>query len=314
MKRGVGVYKGICSCGPRGTRGKMAVLMRAGNYIRTLVTWAAFVILFGARGRATPVAGVLHRAESENFVYIHQRALAPQLPLLVKHCEDAHALLTAALRWKPREKTVVMFFDSEDTHNGWATVYPGPRMMIYAADSPPGSTIYEPGRHLRRTVFHEYAHVLQMDAQYGFDAVLSSIFGRAGLLSADPISIAILFMSVPPGAVAPDWYQEGISIWAETELVGPGRGRSTMVDMVMRMAAAEGRLLPANRWSLYSPEWPYGNSAYLYGMKAVEHVHDNYPKEGRSSVGDVVDCLAHSFWFNFNKRSRPATGKTWSDL
>ena len=288
--------------------------MQGKKYTSGLVLALLMVVLSGETAGATPVAGVLLRAESAHFVYIYQRALEPRLPRLMKHCEDAHDLLTGALKWEPRDKTYVMFFDSEDIHNGWATVYPRPRMMIYAADSPPGSTIYEPGRYLRRTVFHEYAHILQMDAQYGFDAALSAVFGRAGVLSADPISMAIFFMSVPPGAVAPAWYQEGVSVWAETELVGPGRGRDTLVDMIMRMAVAEGRLLPANRWSLYYPDWPYGNAAYLYGMKAVERIHDEYPREGKSSVGDVVDSVAHSFWFNFSRRSRPATGKSFGEL
>jgi len=37
--------------------------------------------------------------------------------------------------------------------------------------------IYEPDCSCR-TILHEYAHVLSMDAQYGADAVLSAIFGR----------------------------------------------------------------------------------------------------------------------------------------
>ena len=268
------------------------------------------------RGQSAPVHANLRRTTSEHFIYIYQASLDKQMPDFIKNCEDAHLILSQAFRWSPKRKTVALFADSEDIHNGWATVYPRPRMMIYASDSPPGSTIYEPGDYIRRTIFHEYTHVLTMDAQYGTDAVLSTIFGRVWPFTGDFIAFILTFLAAPPGVLAPDWYIEGLSVWAETEFVGPGRGRSTRVDMMLRMAAADDRLLAGNRWFLDQPEWPYGTAAYIYGLKAIEYAHDTYgfAEEEKNIPGALADAVNHSFLYNFNGKARAATGGRFSEL
>jgi len=252
--------------------------------------------------------------ESEHFVYIFQESLSERMPAFVKNCEDAYSVLTPVFHWAPKGKTIAMYFDSIDVHNGWATVFPRPTMAILAADSPPGTTTYEPGNYTRRTVFHEFSHILTMDSQYGVDAVLSTVLGRGAPFVGDPLSLALFFLSLPPGAAGPAWYQEGLAMWAETEFVGPGRGRNTRVDMMFRAAAAEDRMLPGNLWSLDHPEWPYGNAAYIYGLKTIEHIHDTASTEQENVPGELADSVARSFMFKFNNRSRSATGEDFSEL
>jgi len=41
--------------------------------------------------------------------------------------------------------------------------------------------------------------------------------------------------------------------------------------MIMRMPFADQHILSANQWDLALPEWPYGDAAYLYGMKTIEY-------------------------------------------
>ena len=263
-----------------------------------------------------PVHVPLKQTESTHFTYIYEASLEDQIPGIIRSCEDAHTILTPVFNWTPKEKTIVMYSDVQDIHNGWATVYPRPIIMLYASDAPPESTIYEPGDYMRRTIFHEYAHILSIDAQYGADAVLTNIFGRVFPISGDPLSFALMLLSAPPGLLAPPWYKEGLATWAETEFVGPGRGRSTRVDMIMRMAVADDRLLKGNDWFFELPEWPYGNAAYLYGLKVMQYIHDQYGfQEYEKNVpGEVSNSVAQSFMFSFNKRSIPATGKTFQML
>jgi len=263
-----------------------------------------------------PVQVPLSRTESDHFIYIYEEPLQDQIPAIIRNCEDAHAILSPVLKWAPKNKTVVMYSDAQDVHNGWATVYPRPIMMIYASDAPPGSTIYEPGDYIRRTIFHEYAHLLAMDAQYGVDAFMTDIFGRIYPIGGDLLSFALMLLSAPPGVMAPAWYNEGLSIWAETEFAGPGRGRSTRVDMIMRMAVADKRVLKANEWFLELPEWPYGAAAYLYGMKTIEYIHDRYgfQDQEKNAPGEIADSVAHSFMSVFNKQSKPLTGKSFQQL
>ncbi|NQT91126.1 MAG: PD40 domain-containing protein [Lentisphaerae bacterium] len=261
-----------------------------------------------------PIHSGLKRTESENFVYIFQESLAERMPRFVKTCEDAHEVLCPIFKWTPKEKTVVMYFDAEDVHNGWATAFPRPTVMIIAADIPPNTTIYEPGDYIRRTFFHEFTHILEMDAQDGVDGFFSSVFGHVfPPFAGDPVSLMLMFLTLSPGAVAPSWFLEGTSIWTETEMVGPGRGRSTTVDMIMRMAVKDKRLLTPSKWFLEYPEWPHGAAAYLYGAELGKYIHDTYslPDGSRNVPGEVVDSVSKGFPYIVNSRPKRATGKTF---
>ena len=258
----------------------------------------------------------LRTTESEHFIYIYQESLEDRIPKLIRDCEDAYTLLTPIFQWIPRERVIVLFSDGYDIHNGWATVFPRPTMMIYAGDTPPGSTIYEPGDYIRRTVFHEFTHLLSMDPQFGLDGALTRVFGRVLPQPGDPLSALITLLALPPGGVAPLWFIEGLAMWTETEMVGPGRGRNTLVDMIMRMAVAENRLLPPPQWDLNHPEWPFGNVAYLYGMKMIQYAHETHGlgNPERNVVGEMSLSAADSVPFMFNSRAYPVTGSTFAQL
>ena len=167
-----------------------------------------------APANVMPVYENLRRTESAHFIYIYQVSLAPQVPALIRLCEETYDLLTPALHWIPRGKTIILYADTLDEHNGAAWVYPRSTILLYAAGASPGSSIYEPGLFLRRTILHEYAHVLSMDAQYGADAVLSAIFGRV-MPAGDFLSMVLAACAAPPGFLAPTWYLEGLSIYSK---------------------------------------------------------------------------------------------------
>lgn len=290
-----------------------AILMK-----RVFILLACLGILAAAQPLSAfmPTDDKLRTTESAHFIYIYQAALEDRMPKLIGDCEDAYEMLTPIFHWTPREKPIVLFSDGYDLHNGWATVFPRPTMMIFAADTLPGSTIYEPGDTLRRTVFHEFTHLLSMDPQFGFDGVLHRIFGRVLPAPGDPLSMLITFLAMPPGAVAPTWFIEGLAIWSETEMAGPGRGRNTLVDMIFRAAAAEDRLLPPTKWDLNQPEWPFGTTAYIYGMKMIQYAHETYGmgEEEKNVIGDLSISAADSFPFFFSGRAYPVTGETFSEL
>jgi Tol biopolymer transport system component len=263
-----------------------------------------------------PAGAEVRRTSSEHFIYLFEAELADQVPLLQKHCEDAHAALSPIFNWSPRRKTLVIYTDAMDLHNGMATIYPQPLMVLYAMSAHPATTIFEGGNDLRRTVFHEYAHILGMDAQYGFDAALSRIFGRGLLLAGDPLSALLMFLAAPPGVLAPRWYQEGLAMWVETEFVGPGRGRNARTDMLMRMAVADDQVLTPPYWDISLPEWPYGTAPYLYGLKVFDHIFETYGVDGGGTnlPAQLSDDVARSFFFNFNNRAWARTEKRFSDL
>jgi len=181
-------------------------------YVIVMMCWAGAQAQVGRM----PVNEPLLETESAHFLYIYSQSLSDQVPMLARYCEEAYVRLTPVFKWTPRQKTMVLYADSLDEHNGMASVSPRPMIMVYAAGSAPESTIYEPGFYLRRTVFHEFAHILAMDAQYGFDDTMARIFGRV-MPVGDLLSILIAVCAAPPGELGPRWYQEGLAIWAETE-------------------------------------------------------------------------------------------------
>jgi hypothetical protein len=256
--------------------------------------------LLPAAGQGMPVNEPLRKAESEHFIYVYQKSLAPRLPELIRSCEDAYRLLTPVFRWTPRGKTAVLFHDAWDEHNGFSTVSPRPQIEIAAAGASPGTTIYEPGNDLRRTVFHEVARM----------------FGRIQPMVGDPLSALLWILGSPPGALAPDWYLEGLSIWAETEFGGRGRGRSTRADMILRMAVADASPLEPVKWDIYLPEWPYGEAAYLYGMRMIEYAHEQFRVSApdRNVPGELAESVSRSFLYDFDGRAIPVIGESFTLL
>ncbi len=275
-------------------------------------------VLFALTGAAGAnwigVYDPLRVVEREHFRFIYQEPLEAKLPEIIKSFEDAYAVLSPVFKTVPRQKITVLFDDSWDEHNGFATIFPRPTVAVYAADVSPGSSIYEPGDFWRGTAFHEMAHVLPMNAQYGLGDFLTRIFGRLQPLG-DPLSTVLGLLAIPPNTLAPTWYLEGLSIWAETEFVGPGRGRGSVADMIMRMAAVENRLLYPVQWELELPEHPFGEAAYLYGMRTVQYVHETVGLErDENTPGDLADSVAHSLLFFFNSRAIPVTGQSFEQL
>jgi hypothetical protein len=150
-----------------------------------------------------------------------------------------------------------------------------------------------------------------MDMRHGYNYYLSRFFGKVAPMGDILSSITFLFTSSPV-IFSPRWFLEGESIWAETEFAGPGRGRSTLVDMTFRTAVQDDNLLPYSKWYLETPYWPYGNSPYLYGMRMVQYLYEqNY---GPNTVGDIADNVSKKFLLNFNGGVQDTTKEPWREI
>ncbi|NVM22980.1 MAG: PD40 domain-containing protein, partial [Desulfobacterales bacterium] len=259
-----------------------------------------------------PTTEKLEETKTEHFHIIFQESLRSAVPYLAEQCEEAYRTLTPIFGWYPQEEIKVLFLDAFDTHNGLATCMPHNWIIVYAAGAEPGSTIFQPGNYLRKTVYHELTHVLSMDMRYGYNRVLSGIFGKMLPVNDDPLSWLLFYFSASPVVLAPTWYLEGVAIWAETEFAPPGRGRASIPDMIFRCAVKEGNLLPYSRWHLEIPYWPYGSGAYLYGMKLIQYAYEKSSAE--EPVGELTQGIAQAFMFNFDSRAIKSTGKRFRQL
>lgn len=242
--------------------------------------------------------------ETTHFRIIYQEPLADAVPLVARYCEEAFDDLTVVFNWTPQEKTTVLVQDGFDTHNGWATSIPHNTITIYTAGPTPGTSIFQHGNYLKRTIYHELTHVLTMDMRLGYSRYMSMIFGK--VVPSDPVSFGLFLFTSSPTLLSPRWCLEGLAIWSETRFCPPGRGQSTYADMIFRCAAREDRLLPYSKWYLELPHWPYGDGAYLYGMKFFQHLYETAPQT--NPVGDQAQHLADAFLFGIDAATRQTTG------
>ncbi|MFN2366130.1 MAG: hypothetical protein ABR523_06675 [Desulfurivibrionaceae bacterium] len=289
--------------------------MKKLHLLKTLLALAAVIAALSASpafGQAeVPVGEKLFTFATPHFRITYQEPLADSAPLIGGYAEEAYAALSEIFAWRPAGKIDILFVDSLDSHNGWATAIPHNRVLIQAAGSEPGSSIYLPGDYLRRTVFHELSHVFTMDMRFGYNRVLSSIFGKVAPFG-DPLSALLFLFTTSPAALAPSWYLEGQAIWAETEFAPPGRGGSTLVEMIFRTAVRDDNLLPYAKWYLEIPHWPYGLGAYLYGMRLIQHVEAT--EIGENPTGNLNGEIARGFLFANSRAARRATGRSFPVL
>lgn len=248
---------------------------------------------------------------TNHFRIIYQESLADSVSILAQACEEAYFVLTQIVDWTPEEKTTVLYLDSYDTHNGWATAVSHNTMAIYAAAPEQGSTLYLTGNYLRRTVFHEFMHILNLDQRSGYNKGISNIFGKIYSLG-DPLSFLMYLSTASPNQLAPRWYLEGQAMWAESEFASPGRGQSTLVDMMLRCAVHDNTLLSPSKWYSQTPEWPYGTSAYIYGMRMMQYIYESSEKD--NPVGQISQNVSKSLLFNFDRGVVKTMGKSWKTL
>lgn len=256
----------------------------------------------------------LQEFDTEHFRILYQDCLTHAVPYIAEQCEQALTRLSALMQWHPHAKIDVLFTDTLDTHNGWSMAIPHNTMALFACGSEQGSVIYQPGSYLKRTIYHELMHVLSMDMRYGYNRVLSQVFGKIYPITGDPLSLLMFYLTASPVALAPEWYLEGLAIWAENEFAAPGRGDSTLVDMIFRCAVFNNTLLDYSHWDPDLPYWPYGMGAYLYGMKAVQCATLSATAPADHTPGPLVQNLAHSWLFNFDAHPRKTTGMNFSVL
>jgi hypothetical protein len=261
-----------------------------------------------------PTTEKIEVVDTAHFKILYQAPIAQNVPLLAAYCEEAYYVLTRLLGRQPSEKIRVFLTDNFDTHNGWATVVPRNTMAIYLAGTRQGSQIYQPGNYLRRTIYHEMMHVLSMDMRAGYNKALEKIFGKIDptVTGGDLISYLMFLSTASPNVLAPNWYLEGISMYAETEFAAPGRGRSTLGDMIFRTAVKDRNLIPYSEWYLETPRWPYGSTAYWYGMRMIQYLSETSSRA--NPVGDAVESVSRRFLFNFNGGIQKVAQHHWKTL
>jgi Tol biopolymer transport system component len=176
----------------------------------------------------------------------------------------------------------IVIVDADDQPNGFATPLPFPLVTIRAV-APDGTDDF--GNHegwLRLVLTHELAHTVHLEEARGPWGLGRKVFGRAPFLF--------------PNSVAMSWMIEGLATYEETELTAFGRGRNPDSQMVLRMAALDGRF-PKEDQAIYALDaWPGGQTPYLFGEAFLRRLsaqagQDTIPKMGRQHAGQFPPFL-----------------------
>ena len=157
--------------------------------------------------------------------------------------------VSGLLGFSPEGRIEIVLSDASDRANGSAQVMTKNtvRLFLTAPTELTGLTSYDDW--LRILVVHELAHICDIDQSWGFARFLRHIFGK--------------YISF--NGLSPQFLSEGVAVYAETVLTPTGRGRSSYVAMLLRMAALENEFFAIDQAHLQVADWPGGNVAYFYG-------------------------------------------------
>jgi Tol biopolymer transport system component len=248
--------------------------------------------------------------ETDHFTIHFHQGLEMSAYRAADILEDVHNTLTENFQWTPQDRTQVVLLDNTDFANGLATVLPYNAMYINLSPPFPDLTISESDDWLEIVLIHEYVHILTLDPVRGYSSDLRKIFGKT-IPGNDPLSSVLFFLTAPPNIFLPDWWVEGIATWAETEYTSSGRGRSSIVDMIFRMAVLEDKIPEIDRLNGDVPYWPSGSTPYIYGMLFKKYIADTY---GRELPGKLNSAHSGRLPFFINHPPKKLTGLSYIEL
>jgi hypothetical protein len=184
---------------------------------------------------------------------------APGLDSLARrsavYAESAYVQLARELH-PPRGPIDMAIGDNVDFTNGFATIFPSNRIVIYA--QPPVATrelrFYEDWAQL--IITHELLHIFHIDRSRGLWRLAQRVVGR------NPVFF--------PNAYLPSWVKEGLAVHYETKLTKAGRLAGTEFPMIARTARLDGRVPNSRDWSLTTTQYPLGNTTYAYGSLLMQ--------------------------------------------
>jgi len=262
-------------------------------------------------GAATIDPGFSFMTKETGHFHIHYHQGLEETALKAASiAERSHSLLTAALGWAPKEKTHIVLVDSSDMANGFATVLPYNLIYVYTVPPAPDMSIGQYENWLGMVITHEYAHVLSMDTTRGHSSLFRSVFGKP-LPGPDIVSFLTFLITAPPNVLLPNWWLEGMSVWAETEFAGTGRGNSTFYEMYFRSAVAENNLPDIDMINGDPPDWPARSRPYIYGLALIRHITKEY---GADSLKQLNTGHAGRFPYFISAPAKRSTGKRYSSL
>ena len=229
----------------------------------------------------------------EGLEALARRALA--------HAERALAELEAAFIDPPEGVIDILLTDHVDDSNGFATIFPSNRVVLYARPPIDDLGLGYFDEWLELLVTHELAHVVHLDRTVNpLGRLFRAVLGRY------PVGWPVF-----TGAEAPRWTVEGLATWYESQLTDAGRVHGTYHEMIVRTAILEGRFAGIDQAGGESPVWPAGQRAYAYGSLFFDWLLERH---GERRMGDFVTAVAGQWIpYRLNAAARSAFDVSFSE-
>jgi Tol biopolymer transport system component len=200
----------------------------------------------------TPHFLVVHPAGYEHIAVRAATIAEGLLPYYVQH-----------FRYEPAGRTTIVIDDQHDVANGSATVLPAKVITIYVTAPTEISGLEDYDDWLVNVIAHELTHIFHLDMAFGLPWVGRLVFGKY----------------IAMNQYTQEWSTEGFAVYQETMGSGAGRGRSSYVDMVIRMAALEHAFPSVDRGFRSYSNWPFGNVAYFIGGRFQLWLRERYGEQ-----------------------------------
>jgi WD40-like Beta Propeller Repeat len=214
---------------------------------------------------------------------VEQRIAALRVAVLA---EEAFALISETLQYKPSTPSDIVITDRTDNANGLSSVYPVQVIRLFLAPPHTADRLDFADDWLRMLVYHEMTHAFHTDQVRGIQKVPRWIFGRA----------------LPITRLQPQGFVEGLAVLHESELTTKGRNRAPHSRMLLRAAALEDRWPRLDQLTLTPDNWPGGATPYIWGGLFHQHLLDRYGWEKIAAYYNKHAGQIWPFWLEHNAR------------
>lgn len=210
--------------------------------------------------------------------------------------ENVWKKVTDKFNWEPAYPVHLILTDTTDEPNGMAIPVPYNHIYLYAVPPNDSSALDYYDDWITTLLMHEFTHTTHIDMARGLNKIPRAVFGRFWL----------------PNAAQQQWVIEGIAEYNETYETTKGRGRSPFIEMYLRTATQEDRFVSIDKATYWYHHYPYGNTAYWYGIGFHNYLREKY---GDKSIFDFADQNAsHLIPSFFNFKSNKVFGKSLTRL
>ncbi len=191
---------------------------------------------------------------------------------LADRAETMWPVQTKRFQWIPSYPVHLVLSDQYDSPNGLSTPLPYNTIYLYPVPPPDDSALDNYDDWMNTLFVHEFTHTLHLDMAKGLNKIPRFILGRFWI----------------PNAAQQQWAHEGLAINYETNETTQGRGRSSFMDMFFRAASLEDAFLGIDRATYFNDVYPYGNSAYYYGIGFHQYVERTYGEDKMTEFAHVT--------------------------